>query len=427
MMPFANSRSASSWHGNWYDTHLYAIGAPEGLASHWSRLVDAGVAAVILAVALVAELPEAELAAQIVWPLLLLAVFTRFVMGEAERRGGSWASIMLLALVLASPTALSQFLPGRIDHHNVQIMCAVIAVFLLARAMRAPRHGWAAGAVMAVGLVVGLEALPLMAAILAFACLISCFDTAARPGIVRALAGLLAGLLAGYLLAVPPSDWLASPCDVLAPNLIALVAAGAAAGVVMYWRLPQAQAWVWLPGYGVAAIVGAAAYFGANPACMASAFADVDPLVREVWLANVMESYSIACFAVASPAVAVSYVVVVTLGALAAIWQARESQKTSDVFLAIATVLAALYGCYYIKFMSYGVWLALVATAIVLARLPSIGKMLARLSRVAALVFCNQLTALAVAGMALGLFAASPAPAVASNKPSFTGLAATCS
>ena len=153
---------------------------------------------------------------------------------------------------------------------------------------------------------------------------------------------------------------------------------------------------------------------------------DVDPLVHDVWLANVMESYSNARFAVASPAVAISYVVVVTLGALAAIWQARESRETSDVFLAIATVLAALYGCYYIKFMRYGAWLALVATAIVLARLPSIGEMPARLSRIAALVFCNQLTALAVAGMALGVFASRTAPAVASDKPSFTALAATC-
>ena len=159
---------------------------------------------------------------------------------------------------------------------------------------------------------------------------------------------------------------------------------------------------------------------------MAGAFADVDPLVHEAWLANVMESYSIARFAVSSPTVAISYVVVVALGALAAIWQARESRQVPDIFLAIATVLAALYGCYYIKFVSYGVWLAIVATAIVLARLPSIGEMPARLSRIAALVFCNQLAALALAGMALGLFVPRAEPAAASDKPSFTALAATC-
>jgi hypothetical protein len=67
-----------------------------------------------------------------------------------------------------------------------------------------------------------------------------------------------------------------------------------------------------------------------------------------------------------------------------------------------------------------------VATAIVLARLTSIGEMPARLSRIAALVFCNQMTALALAGMALGLFAPSAEPAAASDKPSFTALAATC-
>ena len=384
--------------GDWFDTLIPSVGAPEGLNSHWSRLIDVAVAGLMLFAGLFTDRATAEIVAQIMWPLLLLGLLARFLAAEAERRAGPFAAIALLAMLLASPTALSQFLPGRIDHHNVQIMGAVMTVFMLTRALNAPAYGWAAGLVMALGLVVGLEALPLVAAILALACLISCFEPKARPGTVRALAGLLAGLVAGYALSQPPSAWTNVACDALAPNLIALVASGAFAGLVMNWRFPAASASVWLGGYGGAAIVGAALYFAANPACTGGAFADIDPLVSELWLANVIESYSLLRLAESKPTLALSYLAIVATAIAAAVWQASRSRDRADVFLAGATILAAAYGFYYIKFMTYGVWIGLVPLACAVARLPAIGETPARTVRIGAAVLCNQLVVLAVAG-----------------------------
>ena len=408
--------------GDWFDTLIPSVGAPEGLNSHWSRFIDVAVAGLILLAGLFTDRATAEIAAQIVWPLLLLGLFAHFMAAEAERRAGPFAAIALLAMVLASPTALSQFLPGRIDHHNVQIMGAVMTVFLLTRALNAPAYGWAAGLVMALGLVVGLEALPLVAAILALACLISCFEPKARPGTVRALLGLLAGLVAGYALSQPPSAWTNVACDALAPNLIGLVASGAMAGLVMSWRMPAASAWAWLGGYACAAAVGAVLYFTANPACAGGAFADIDPLVRELWLANVIESYSLLRLAESQPTLAISYLAVVSMAIAAAVWQARKSHDTTDIFLAGATILAAAYGFYFIKFMTYGVWIGLVPLACAFTRLPAIGETPARTVRIGAVVLCNQLAVLAVAG---ALMSAMSTKSGAANAP-LTAHAAAC-
>jgi hypothetical protein len=38
-----------------------------------------------------------------------------------------------------------QYLPGRIDHHNVMILGAVIGILRLARSFDDPRAGWSAG------------------------------------------------------------------------------------------------------------------------------------------------------------------------------------------------------------------------------------------------------------------------------------------
>ena len=58
-------------HGNWYDTRLSAIGAPEALNSHWSRLIDLPIAWLISFFAMFGSYLQAEVLAQIVWPLLL--------------------------------------------------------------------------------------------------------------------------------------------------------------------------------------------------------------------------------------------------------------------------------------------------------------------------------------------------------------------
>ena len=207
------------------------------------------------------------MAAEIVWPLLLLVVFARFLVAEVERQANEVqassgvhsgdlqrdAGLLLLVLLLLSPSAVFQFFPGRIDHHNVQIMCAISGALLLRRAMTEPAVGWAAGDVFAVGLIVGYEALPLVASIIAVSCLLGCFDRAVRPGIVRALVSLAVALLVGHLATVHPQDWASVACDKLSLNMLGLVGAGAAVGAALLLRRLVRHRWFGLSGLALLA------------------------------------------------------------------------------------------------------------------------------------------------------------------------------
>src|SRR5580765_58080 len=54
----------------WFDTTLPRIGAPEPLVSHWSRLIDLPLAAMIGVLSPLLGPDRAELATRIVWPAL---------------------------------------------------------------------------------------------------------------------------------------------------------------------------------------------------------------------------------------------------------------------------------------------------------------------------------------------------------------------
>ncbi|MBU2533125.1 MAG: hypothetical protein KKB37_10315, partial [Alphaproteobacteria bacterium] len=136
-------------HGNWFDTHLSAIGAPQPLNSHWSRLIDLPLAWLVSFFALLLPYLTAETAAAIVWPLLLLYALARFMTAEAERRAGAYAGAVVLVLLVLCTTAVFQFMPGRIDHHNAQILFATLGLLLLQRAVTDARSGWYAGAAIA--------------------------------------------------------------------------------------------------------------------------------------------------------------------------------------------------------------------------------------------------------------------------------------
>ena len=82
-------------------------------------------AALIAALSPLLGRDAAELVIRIVWPAALFFALALIVAREAQRRAGPVAAAFALFLVITSAMALAQFRPGRIDHHNAQILCAV--------------------------------------------------------------------------------------------------------------------------------------------------------------------------------------------------------------------------------------------------------------------------------------------------------------
>lgn len=390
--------------GQWYDTRLSAIGAPEALVSHWSRLIDLPLAWLISFFALFTGYLQAEAAAQIVWPLLLLFGLTLIMVHEAERRAGPYAGIIVLALLLLTPSALFQFLPGRIDHHNAQILCAVAGLLLLQRSITVPSAGWWAGGAMALGLAIGFEALPLLAASLGIACLFACFEPRARAGACHAVMALTAGLMAAYAITVHPAHWLRVDCDALSPNLLVLCGAGALAAGLLITRYRAASPWLWLALFAASGAIGLGGYVAANPQCAGGAFVGMDPIVKTQWLAGVVEGKTLLQFAAIKPSLAVSYLAVMLVALALLAHQAVRSRSAEHAFMAASTLLAGLYGFYYIKFMPYGVLLALVPIACWTARLPAIGDTSSFTVRIGAVILTSQTFFALIAGLAIGVF-----------------------
>ncbi len=148
----------------WFDPLLYRISPPEGIPSHFSRLLDAPLAAMIWPLhALGVEWNTAALVASFIWPLFLFGVFFAVLKWLAvpfvsARWAGATAYVCLFATSLTF-----QFSPGRVDHHGFALLTTALALGSLVRLMENPeRLKWpvAAGFSLAFGLAVSLETLP---------------------------------------------------------------------------------------------------------------------------------------------------------------------------------------------------------------------------------------------------------------------------
>jgi hypothetical protein len=138
----------------WFDLHNARIEPPGGYDSHWSRLVDAGLAGLLLLFQYF-DPQSAERLMRAWWPLLWLLPTIAGMTAIAWRIAGREAAVVALLLALAGVLAYQQFTPGRIDHHNVQI---ALALLVAAATVWSDRKRWtaaAAGALTGLAFAVG--------------------------------------------------------------------------------------------------------------------------------------------------------------------------------------------------------------------------------------------------------------------------------
>jgi hypothetical protein len=270
----------------WYDLYQHRMTPPEGTLMHWSRLVDAPLAAGIGLLALVMPQASAEVLVAAAMPLLVL-LGAMLATGRLafEKLGGQVAVLAVLTFALV-PMVPAQFQPLRIDHHAWQVLSVAIATWAVFRA-DAARGGMIAGLAMAAGLMISLETLVMAAG---FALLLTwrwLADPAERAGLARYLQALALGL-AGLFAATRGVADLAPHCDAIAPahlGFFGIVAAGASLLAARARLHPLAV----LAGLGISGLAGLALIGWAAPQCLASPFAGLDPLVREHWYRHVSE------------------------------------------------------------------------------------------------------------------------------------------
>jgi hypothetical protein len=281
----------------WFDLFQHRLDPP-GASMHWSRVVDVPLAALILLLRPLIGTHGAETVTLFLWPLLLFAAALVLVASIARQMSGRVTNAQITAVVLAvlSAPALIHFRPGAIDHHNAQIVLLLALVLLTSQIEQSAGKAALGGLVASLSLAIGIEMLPAIAAI--GLAVVGLFIWRGAS-VSRQIGAFGAALAASSLLLAPallPLPSLALPvCDAFGGPVLLLVTGGGISLMIMVGidRLHSTLRLRLATG-AATAIALVSAFLSLFAGCIASPYAQLDPLVTSFWVDQVVESMSLA-------------------------------------------------------------------------------------------------------------------------------------
>ena len=348
----------------WFDLHQYRMGPPGGFVMHWSRLVDAPIAALILAgTAITGSASAGETFALLVWPTLLMATALTFIARIARAIGGSWALLPALTLGGAALHFGGNFAPGDIDHHNVQLTLTLVAMAALITG-RGYVSGTAAGIACALMLAVGMETLPYVA--VTGLIVSGVFLLGGRAEAIKATGfGLgFAGVAAiAFVVTVPAGQWLAAQCDAYSiPQFsVALISGlGLAAAAI---ALPRGRSMA-RPGalLALAALI-AVLVVTAFPQCIAGPYAGLDPRLQQYWLNEISEAQPFWNVFADDWVKGVRYYVTPVLGLIVLGYRLRRHNTAEQWMLAVFLAAACAVSLWQVRGATFALPIAAIALA----------------------------------------------------------------
>ena len=326
---------------SWWDLTQYRVNpAGGGVLMHWSRIVDAPLAAGIWLLKPLFGQVMAERIIMTLWPPMLGAALSvalvRGYSGLSDRR---IAYVLPLFLIMCG-YILVQFRPLRVDHHGWQIF---LAMLIMGQALRAAtwRAGLLGGMFGAALLAISIEGLPIVALFAGLAALRWALHGRAddRDRLCGYMGALAGGAILLQFLTRGPTGLTGNWCDSLsAPYIAAFVAAAVVTFAVA--RANPAAAWARVMLLGVAGAAAAAALVGTEPQCANGPFASLDPIVVKYWYLNVLEGQPLW----ASKLHDAIHVIVPTLVGLAGSLLAWRGSETATDRRNWATIIVALLG-----------------------------------------------------------------------------------
>lgn len=277
----------------WFDLNAYRLGEPPGLAMHWSRLIDLPLAGLIRAFSLVFADAQAERAARLAFPALMLIILFWALMRTALQLAGPLMAAGVLLLAAMSGIGVGQFQPGRIDHHAPQIaLLALMAMFAVEsiNPQRGLRAAFAA-ACAALSMAISIENLPFILALSALWTILFTLQPELYAKHLRYFGvGLLFCLPLMFVATIDPSSWLSAQCDAysiawLTPLMIGAGGCAALSYAGTYWGTGARLAGT--ISIGLLCAASFAIYF---PQCLRGPLHTVDPFLQDYWLNNVWEA-----------------------------------------------------------------------------------------------------------------------------------------
>jgi len=280
----------------WFDLFQYRLDPP-GTSMHWSRLIDAPLAALILLLKPLLGMHGAEAVTLYFWPALLFAVALALVAAIAGQLSKSiYAPIAAVLLAVLALPAQVHFRAGAIDHHNAQIDLLLALVLMTAQIERSAVKAALGGLMASLSLAIGVEMLPAIAAV--GVAVFGLFVWRGAP-VARPVGAFGAGLAASSLLLAPAllplSSLTVQVCDAFGGPVLLLAAGGGItlvlmAGIDRYHSTLGMRA---ISGTALA-IVLVGAFLSFFPGCVAPPYAHLDPLLVSLWIDNVSEAISLA-------------------------------------------------------------------------------------------------------------------------------------
>jgi hypothetical protein len=278
----------------WHDLSQYRINPAEGGGQlHWSRFIDAQIAALIWTFQFAMDPVEAERWALVAYPMLLLLLLLALFRRILGHLGDS--SFIAVGMIMAATTFsfLHYFVPLRIDHHNWQLLLSMTMLWL-ALGPGSIWRGLAAALAISLHLEISLEGLPYL---VIFGALFA-YDWLRDPATAPRLRGFALGLV------FVPTLWVAALrgfdavtgvyCDAFSRPYLA----GAALTGLILFGVMGAKRWQHnvvgrLAILGFAGVAGAITFALSGPACLAGPFGNLSPLVREFWYEGISEGHPI--------------------------------------------------------------------------------------------------------------------------------------
>jgi hypothetical protein len=320
---------------------------------HWSRLVDAPIAAIMLVAGkLLGNQAAGETVAMVLWPALTFIAALYFIGRAAMRYAGPDALFPAIAIGATSLYTIGVFGPGCIDHHNVQITLTLAMLAFMLDSVDRPGFGLLSGAAAGLMLAVGMETVAYVAVGgLAISLWYLVKGEAAARQAANFGIGLAGSTLTAMLITRPISQWGSVECDALSGAQLA-GACIAGIGLAAITSLPSlrntsARRTFALAGLGV--VLGAVV-FAAFPQCVAKPYADMPPALRDYFMSGIAEAQSFVAVLKVAPASVFLYypAALVATGWLGwRIW--RNGAQLDDMIVAAFLVPATIVALYQLR------------------------------------------------------------------------------
>jgi hypothetical protein len=330
----------------WFDMTAYRLDPPHGVFSHWTRIVDAPLAALELPLGVFLSPPSAELGARFLFPLLLLAALFALSPWFARTLDDKANPYLAVLLALLSGALFTQFLPGRIDHHAPQIVLLMAAAGSFLRGLDAAAARWMAPAslAMALSMAISLENLPFFAVMLIALPLLFVIDgERMRAPLAWFTASSALAFPATYAATVAPPRYGLTACDAYSAAHIVSIGVGVAglgALAALSPRLGGAASRA--AAVGAVGVAVGATFLEIAPQCVGDPLGGVDPLVRNLWLSHVTEALPLWKSWTKAPGAVIATAVPVLLALLAAAARVASEQGLARRRWAVALGLIAM-------------------------------------------------------------------------------------